>query len=129
MSKRAKAPKSPARRGDAARPARRAGAPKRAKPRTSSASLERKLEQRTREFNEALERQAATAEILRVISSSPGELEPVFQTILENARQICRANYATVFLFENELYMQKPHSFIIGRFSLGVAQVSVDCKL
>jgi hypothetical protein len=103
MSKRAKAPKSPGRRRGAARPARRTGAPKRAKPRTSSAGLERKLEQRTRELDEALERQAATAEILRVISSSPGELEPVFQTILENARQICRANYATVFLYENEL--------------------------
>ena len=54
-------------------------------------------QQRTRELAGSLERQTATAEVLKVISSSPGDLSPVFQTILANATRICEANFANIY--------------------------------
>ena len=53
----------------------------------------------TRELNEAREQQTATSEVLQVISSFAGELDPVFQAILANATRICEAKHATLFLF------------------------------
>jgi GAF domain-containing protein len=64
--------------------------------------LEKKLDARTRELTEALEQQTATSEVLKVISSSPGELEPVFQAMLANATRICEAKFGTLTLFEGE---------------------------
>src|SRR5499433_2694394 len=64
--------------------------------------LEQKLEARTRELAEALEQQAATSEILRVISSSPGELQPVFETMLANAARLCEAKFGTLYLCEGD---------------------------
>ena len=55
----------------------------------------------SRERDEALEREQATAEVLRVISSSPGELEAVFQAILENAVRLCEASFGTLFRVED----------------------------
>ncbi len=55
-----------------------------------------------RERDEALEREKATADVLRVISASPGDLKPVFEAILGNATRICEAKFATLWLAETE---------------------------
>jgi GAF domain-containing protein len=66
--------------------------------------LEKKLEIRTRELSEALEQQTATSEVLQVISSSPGGLEPVFQAILANAARICEAKFGAMYLNEGSAF-------------------------
>ena len=67
-----------------------------------NARLLNELRQRTSDLTEALEQQTATADVLRVISSSPGELEPVFQAMLENATRICEAKFGTLFRFDGK---------------------------
>jgi GAF domain-containing protein len=59
------------------------------------------LRERTDDLSEALEQQTATSDVLRVISSSPSELTPVFQTMLANATRLCEANFGTLNLYEN----------------------------
>src|SRR5262249_28200461 len=54
------------------------------------------------ELRQSLEQQTATSEVLGVISSSPGELEPVFQAMLENAVRICQAKFGVLYLSEGE---------------------------
>jgi two-component system NtrC family sensor kinase len=78
-------------------------------PNSLTAELKTQLEVQTRELAEtrkalaeALEQQTATSEVLSVISTSPGELEPVFQTMLANAVRICEAKIGTLYIREGD---------------------------
>jgi GAF domain-containing protein len=62
------------------------------------------VQARTRELSEALEQQTATSEVLGVISTSPGELEPVFQTMLANAVRICEAKIGSLYIREGDAF-------------------------
>jgi GAF domain-containing protein len=62
------------------------------------------LRQRTDDLTEALEQQTATSEVLKVISSSQGGLESVFQSMLENATRICEAQFGNLFLYDGTEY-------------------------
>ena len=73
------------------------------KPKRAPSDIDLKKENATlrRELAEALERQAATSEVLKVISGSPGEIDPVFQTMLANATRICEAKFGMMYRYDN----------------------------
>ena len=77
--------------------------------RSSAADLQKQLDQRTRELAEARknlaeahEQQTATSEVLRVISSSSGELAPVFESLLASAKHLCGAEFGIILLREGD---------------------------
>ena len=88
-------------------------------------------QQRTRELSELLEQQTATSEVLSVISSSPGELEPVFQAMLTNAARLCTASYGAMWLREEGgfrmagIYGALPAAYL-DEFRLGLCIVPVQ---
>jgi GAF domain-containing protein len=83
----------------------RRNGPKAVRRRRSSAAVqETEVDRLRRELTESLEQQTATSEVLRVISSSPGGLEPVFQAMLENAVRICDAKFGNLWLREGDKF-------------------------
>ena len=71
---------------------------------SSVIDLQEKLERQAQELEEAREERAVIAEVLRVISSSPGEVEAVFQSILEHSVRLCAAKFANLYLCEGDAF-------------------------
>src|SRR5437773_12379697 len=69
----------------------------------SYADLKQQLDIRTKELSESLEREAATSQVLGIVSSSPSDLKPVFETILANATRLCEASFGTLWLCEGDV--------------------------
>jgi GAF domain-containing protein len=104
MRRRGKGGRSAKARRSTARKARKAPAA-----RVAAASLRKQLDHRTLERDEALEQLAATSEVLKVIASSQGELEPVFQSILAHATRICEANFGHLYRWDGEAFSLVAH--------------------
>jgi signal transduction histidine kinase len=83
--------------------------------RESYANLEHKVEERTRELTGALEQQTATSEILSVISSSPTDVQPVFEVIVERAVRLCGGRFGRVYRYDGELI------HVVARHGVSVA--------
>ena len=76
-----------------------------------NARLLNELRHRTDDLAEALEQQTATSEVLQVISGSPGDLQPVFAAMLENAARICDANFGNIFRWDGDaLWLVATHN-------------------
>ena len=79
------------------------------------------VQARTRDLSEALEQQTATADVLRLISTSPGELQPVFSAMLENALQICEAKFGLLYRYSDDAF--------VARAMVGAPPALVDALL
>ena len=69
---------------------------------SSSASQEAEIARLSGQWNEALERQIATSEVLQIISSSPADLQPVLATMLQNGARICDATFGNIYLLDGD---------------------------
>ena len=91
-------------------------------PQVSDAGLDGKLALAQRELSEALERQAATDEVLQVISQSPGDLEPVFRAMLENATRMCEAKFGVMFYYRDGAFSPAAQLNVPKAYSLLIQQ-------
>jgi signal transduction histidine kinase len=71
-----------------------------------NARLFNEVQAKTRDLSEALQQQTATADVLQIISSSPGDLAPVFEKMLENATRVCGAEFGSMVLVESDTLRQ-----------------------
>jgi GAF domain-containing protein len=89
-----------------------------------NARLLNELRQRTSDLTESLEQQTATSEVLSVISSSAGELEPIFQAMLENAVRICDATFGNIYRWDGNALPPAAHGCDRQSARLGAQHMS-----
>ncbi|HTM61637.1 MAG TPA: GAF domain-containing protein [Burkholderiales bacterium] len=94
--------------------------------RESYAGLERKVEERTTELKQALEQQTAISEILRVISNSPSDVQPVLDAVVERAARICEAQFADIVLADGAVMNFAASIGDIGRPDSSDRTVPID---
>ena len=89
----------------------------------SYADLEKKVEQRTHELSELLEQQTAISEILRVISNSPDDVQPVLNSVAEHAAHICKAQVVDIILLEGNILRS---AAVFGEMRRDIGEVPLD---